>query len=373
MRTLSYYIFRDLMHDRWRSLLTILSLAVAVMGFLLLACLAQFFLTFGRQSRVENNLVVISADALDPMESSLNEDLLQAALQVAPDQIQRAFPALFRHLTIQGRIMQVWAVPLDEMTKALDLTLLNGQWPVGARQIVISTGVAQAASWGIGSRVNIYGTDFRVTGLVRSGEEDYGALWMTYSEGQHLFGMERGFQIAVLPLAPLADPESVRQKLQADPRISANYAVYLEKALSDRYSQVNQNLLTLSYLLALVSLLAITFGIYNATSLSLAERVHEITLLRVIGFTQGRLRGFLFARTMVLTLAAYGLGWAASLIVIHYLATHIPIDLLVAPVNLSLAPSASLLGMGLAGTFAFFGIWLTTGRLAVVSPLAGRE
>ncbi len=373
MRTLGYFVAKDLMHDRWRSVLTILSLAVAVVGYLLLASLAQAFLVFGKQSQVTDNLVILAADAIDPMESSLSEELLQTVRQIAPDQIQRTFPVLFRHLTIEGHIMQVWAVPLDEMPAALALTLLAGRWPVGPRQIVISEGVVQATSWGIGTNVNVYGADFQVTGLVQAGENNYGALWMSYTEGQRLFGMNRGFQIGYLPLVPLADPESVRQRLQADPRVSAHYAVYLENALSERYNQVNHNLLTLSNVLALVSLLAITFGIYNATSLSLTERGHEISLLRVIGFGHGRLRGFLFARTLMLTLAAYSLGWVASHVLINFLRTHTPIDLVVAPVVLSLTPSTSLFGLGLATAFAFLGIWLTAGRLTALSPLTGRE
>ena len=373
MDSLGYFIVKDLMYDRWRSLLTILSLAAVVVGFLLLASIAQVFLAFGTQSKVTDNLVIISAGAIDPMESSLKEDLLQTARQIAPNQIQRAFPVLFRHLTIQGRIMQVWAVPLDEMTGALGFVLLDGRWPIGPRQIVVSEGVPQTTSWGIGSSVNIYGTDFQVTGLVRSGENDYDALWMTYTEGQRLFGMEHGFQIAYLPLVPSSNPESIRQRLQADSRISAQYAVYLENALNDSHGQVSHNMLILSEILALVSLSAITFGIYNATSLSLTERGHEIGLLRVIGFTQGKLRGFLFVRILALTLAAYGLGWLVSLILINYLGTHIPMDLVVAPVVLSLTPSTSLLGLGLATAFAFLGIWLTTGRLATLSPLTGSE
>jgi hypothetical protein len=141
MRTLAYFIVRDLLHDRVRSLLTVLSLAVVVVGYLLLACLAGVFQTFGRQSHVTNNLVIISADALDPMESSLSADLLQTAREIDPGQVQRAFPMLFRHLTIQGRILQVSAVPLEEMSRAAGLTLLSGAWPLAPGQVVMSTGV----------------------------------------------------------------------------------------------------------------------------------------------------------------------------------------------------------------------------------------
>ncbi len=375
MRILGYFVANDLIHDRWRSLLTVLSLAVVVVGYLLLASLAQAFAEFGKQSQVTGNLVIVSAEALDPTEGSLSEDVLRTAQQVAPAQIQRTFPVIFRYLNIQGKTMQVCAVPLAEMPAALSLALVDGGWPSaqGERQVVISESIAQATSWKIGTSVNIYGEDFQVTGLVRSNGDDYSAVWMSYPEGQRLFGMKRGFQIGYLPLVPSADPESVRQRLQADPRISTHYSVYLENALSARYSQFNHNLQTLSSLLALVSLSAITFGMYNATSLSLNERSREISLLRVIGFTQAGLRGFLLVRTLVLTLAGYSLGWIAALFLIHTLSLQSPVDILVAPVVLSLSPSISLLGLLTATVFAFLGIWLTTGHLAALSPLTRSE
>ena len=84
MRILGYFVANDLIHDRWRSLLTVLSLAVVVVGYLLLASLAQAFAEFGKQSQVTGNLVIVSAEALDPTEGSLSEDVLRTAQQVAP-------------------------------------------------------------------------------------------------------------------------------------------------------------------------------------------------------------------------------------------------------------------------------------------------
>ena len=255
------------------------------------------------------------------------------------------------------------------MPAALDLILVLGRWPSGSRQIVVGEEIARVASWKIGSTVNIYGTDFQVTGLVRAADNNLSAIWMTYSEGQHLFGMSSGFQVGYLPLVPSADPESVRAKLQADPRISAHYSVYLENALSNGYNEVNHNLVTLSSIMATVSLLAITFGVYNSTSLSLTERGYEIILLRVVGFTQGKLRGFLFARALVLTLVAYSLGWVVVIIYFNYRYSHAPIGLSEAPLTLSLTLSASLFGMGLAIAFALLGVWLTSRRFGTLNPL----
>ena len=373
MRALAYFTFKDLFHDRWRSLLTILSLAVVVSGYLLLSSLSRAFFTVGKQSHVTNNLVILSADAIDPMDSSLDNDILQTALDVSPNQIVRAFPTLFRHMTIDGHLLQVRAVPLEEMPTALALTLVQGSWPSDSHQIVVGEEIAQAASWSIGSTVNIYGTDFQVIGLVRTAENNYGAVWMTYPEGERLFGTLHGFQVGYLALIPSANPESVRATLQADPRLSAGYTIYLENAVSDSYNLVNHNLVTLSSIMALVSLLAITFGIYTATSLSLTERSHEISLLRVVGFSQGKLRTFLFSRTLILTIAAYCLGWVTQIIFFYYQNSRASMGFSEVPLTLSLPASASLLGLGLAIVFAIVGVWLTSWRLAALNLLTGSD
>jgi ABC-type antimicrobial peptide transport system permease subunit len=373
MFILGYFTFKDLIHDRWRSLLTIGSLSVVVVAYLLLAALSHSLQSVGRQNRVTNNLVILSAEALDPMESSLEETVLQMALQAAPGKIGRVFPTLFHHLNIDGQIMQVRAVPLEEMPAALGLTLVQGAWPSGTHQVVIAEEIARATPWKTGSTINIYGTDFQVSGLVRSSESNIGAIWMNYTEGQLLFGTQHGFQVGYLSLAPSADPESVRAMLQDAPGISADYTVYLENAVSQSLSQVSYNLVILSGIMAVVSLLAITFGIYNSTNLSLTERSHEIQLLRLVGFTQDRLRRFLLARALVLTLSAYGLGWAVMHLYFNYRNLHAPLGVSEVPLNLVLTPTTSLLGILLAAVFAFLGVWLTSRRFAAQSPLIASD
>jgi ABC-type antimicrobial peptide transport system permease subunit len=368
---LGYFTFRDLLHDRWRSLLTILSLAVVVVGYLLLASLSQALVILSKQAQVTDNLLILAANTIDPQDSSIYEGVLKTALEISPDQIKLAFPLIFRHLTIEGQLMQVRAVALEEMSTSVGLTLILGGWPDGPRQVVVSEGAAELAAWKMGSTVNIYGTDFQVTGLVRTEENAFGSVWMTYSEGQHLFGTSRGFQVGYLSLVPSADPERVRAKLLADTRISTAYSVYLEHTFANSYNRSNSNLLTLSGLMVLVSLLVVTFGIYNATSLSLTERSLEIGLLHVIGFTLNKLRSFLLARALVLTLTAYSLGWLISLVFINQQRLHGSVDLIFQALRLT--PFSSLLGLGLAVLFAFLGVWLASRPLTTPNPLTGSD
>jgi ABC-type antimicrobial peptide transport system permease subunit len=363
MRALVHFTLKDLFHDAWRSLLIILSLAVMVVSFLLLAAISKAYSVFGKRIQTSNNLVIVSAGVIDPMESSLGTDILETAREIAPQQIRNAFPQIFRHLNIEGQIMQIIAVAPEEMETTLALRLLTGRWPVGLQEIGISEGAAQVTSWEIGSIVNIYGTDFQVTGILRPSANNYASIWMTYSEGQRLFGPEHGFQLGLLQLEATANPESVRLKIQADSRFLKKYSVYLVDALNNRYSQINRNLLIMSGLQAILSLLAITFGTYNANSLNLTERSREIILLRMIGFTKGRIRIFLYARSLVLTLLAFGFGWITAMLLISYQRLHAPISIQAAPLLLELTPMTSLLGLLLAVVFSLLGVLLTSGYI----------
>ncbi len=358
MLILLYYTVRDLIHDYKRSLLTIASLTVIVVSYLLLISLSQAYLTFGSDKETQN-LMVLSANAIDPMESTLSEDVLQTALAAAPGQIEHVFPVIFRHMNIEGQIMQVRGVALEDMEQYNNLELIQGQWPQSEQQIVISEGVIQITTWKIGTLVNIYGSDFQVSGIVRAGGNKFASIWMTFTAGQQLFGTQKGFQMGFLTVYPNIDPETVRLRLQADPRLSQQYAFYLENSLGDLYQQVNYNLLALSLIQTIISLLAITFGTYNATCLSLLERQVEMGLLRVIGFTQGKLGAIFFSRSAIQTGLAYLIGWMIATAVIDYQRSSHPISIESAPLTLGIGFSTSLLGLGLALFFSFMGVLIS--------------
>lgn len=371
MLALGYFTFTDLIHDRWRSLLTIFSLAVVVFGYLLLASLSQAINNFGKQTSVTQNLLVIASTAIDPMESSLEDSLLITLKDIAPDSISRVYPVIFRHMNIQNRVLQVRAVPLNEMSTSLALNLVAGDWPNGARELVVGEGIAKAANWKPDSVVNIYGTDFKITGLVRSTSSNAGVVWMTHSEGQKLFGTQRGYQIAYVVIDPKSNPEAIRAILQADQQINRSYSVYLENSVQENYLSASHNLITLSGIFALLSLTSITLGIYTATSLSLTERSHDILLLRLIGFTQEKILQILVSRAFILTSASYGLGIVIAALIFNYQNTHTSVGFSDSTLTLILTVPFSLIGFGLSIAFAFFGVWLTSSRIASTNLIAG--
>lgn len=371
MLTILIFTVKDLRHDRLRSGLTVLGIAAIVVAYLLLTALSQAFYVYTRQPHPSSGLVILAADALDPMESTLDESVLQSALAATPQHITRAFPVIFRHLNIAGQIMQVRAVPPQELTASFDLSLTAGEWADDPGEFVVNAQLAQIVGWQPNSVVTIYGSPFTLTGLVASQHSNSSAIWLNYADAEQLFGTRRGFQLVYLKLQPQSDPEAVRAALQADPALAACCRVYLESTLGTLYYQVNHNLITLTNLLAVIALLAITFGVYTATHLSLLERSHEVGLLRVLGFSSAAVGAVLLARTLLLALAAYGVGWAATTAFIAYHRAHVPMGISAAPLALTLPPGMVLLGLALTAAFACLGTWLSAAQSARRNPLAG--
>jgi ABC-type antimicrobial peptide transport system permease subunit len=371
MKALGYFTIKDILHDRWRSVLTISSLAVIMVGYLILSAASNTIKTMGQQTAPSSNLVVVAADVIDPMESTLNDSLLTTVLEVDPGYIDRTFPVIFRHLRVENRISQVRAVPVAEMPLSIGLTLVEGSWPAIDHEIVVGESLSRISKWKTGSSVNIYGSNFTVSGIVRSTEKNSGSIWMDYQAGRELFVQRKGYQAAYLVLTPGADPEEVRAFLQSDPNIDGQYTVYLESALSSNYQQLSRNIILLGSIMAVLALGAITFGIYNATSLSLAERSRQVILLRVLGFSRQKIQLVLTARALGLTLSAYAVSLAAALAFFTYQNANTVMGISDLQVNLGLSAVSVLAGLGLSILFTMAGVSLTTRNLLRANLVKG--
>ena len=373
MKALGYFTIKDILHDRWRSVLTISSLAVIMVGYLILSSASNTIKTMGQQTAPSSNLVVVAANVIDPMESTLDDSLLTTVADLDPGYIERTFPVIFRHLRVEDRISQVRAVPVLEMPLSLGLTLVEGSWPAADHEIIVGESLARASKWKTGSSVNIYGSNFSVSGIVRSTEKNSGSIWLDYDAGRDLFVQRKGYQAAYLVLTPGADPEEARAYLQSDPHIDGQYTVYLESALSSNYQQLSRNIILLGSIMSILALGAITFGIYNATSLSLAERSRQVILLRVLGFTRQKIQIVLTARALGLTLSAYAVSLAAALAIFAYQNANAVMGISDLQVSLNLSAGSVLAGLGFSILFTLAGVSLTTRNLLKINLAEGSK
>jgi hypothetical protein len=358
------YLLKDLFHDPGRSLLTIASLTIMVLSYLLTAALADSFQQFGSQPRIASqNLALLASDTLDPMQGSVSKEALDRSVQAIQEtfgaqSVRHAVPVILRTLLIGEWSMEIIAVSPTGMTEVYDLDLLDGHLPSGNTELAASEETLKLTGWQVGQAIQVYGQQFEIVGCIRYAAGKMASLWMTYAAGEALFSDRRGFQLGAINLAAGLDPEQVRTFLETVEGILPEYAVYLEQQVHERYVQLVQDILKLTIVFEVMALSIITFGIFNATHLTLAERSHEIALLRVAGFTPGAVRRILFGRAMLLTLAAYLIGWAlAALVALRSIPKSFALHSSV--FTLRLSATDLLVGLVLTILFAWLGVWLT--------------
>ena len=353
-------LLQDLLHEANRSLLTLLYLSLIIAMHLSITSLAGA-LSRSTQDMLTGpqNLLLLSADILDPTDSVIQAETLQsAAAHLASAQgegaVRKASPLFLRHLRIEGHVFQLAAAPPADFEDVFQLRLLEGAWPAGSRQAAASRSVLALIGKALGDSLLIYGAPFTISAVVDA-PGDRADLWLSLDAGQALFGAGRGFQVGVLQLASWMDPAAA-QALLEQVLGAEGYAVYQERQFSAQFSLSLQDMLAAANFFNLVSLLVISFGVYNITHLSLAERSAEIGILRTVGFSPARVRNILLLRTALMALLAFGLGWLA--VFAYVSAAQQPLMVYNTPLHLELTPLRTVYALALCLLFTALGVWL---------------
>jgi hypothetical protein len=358
------YLFKDLFFDRGRSILTIISLTAVIVSYLSASAISDVFMEYGSQPQTgSRDLLIMSDYALEPMQSKLDNSILQAAADVVlqefgPDSVRRVFPTIYRTLEINDRTMQVLAIPREDLMRGYGLILLEGDWPDSDEQVVVTQEGLQLNGWKIGDRILIRDRNLMITGCVHE-ELGTSTIWMTYSGGQKLFNVQRNFQVGVLQIDESLDLPTVQVTLEQDTHFPKGYAVYLNQQLYLRYTDLVRDLIKVASIIAALALLVIIFGTFNAASLTMVERKQDIAILQTIGFRSQVIRLFLLGRTLLQTLVAFLLAWGIVVIITIY-SLKFPVVFFAKTAVLRLSSKTILLGLLLTMLSASLGVWLTT-------------
>jgi putative ABC transport system permease protein len=234
--------------------------------------------------------------------------------------------------------------------------------------VAISEGAAHFAQWPVGQRLQIYGSDFRVSGIFQASGTKFSSVWMPIEEARRLFGPGAGYQMAFVQVAgEVAGEEGARcivPLLESDPRIGERYDVYLEDRFNERYTDLIEKVRNLTVIITGIALLGISFGTYNAANLSATERARELAILRAIGFSPATERAYLVLRVGLQSLLAYALGVLTAAIFVGALQAGEPLETCGVCLPFRLTPANILVGLGLALLLALAGAWFSTGKRA---------
>jgi putative ABC transport system permease protein len=308
--TLLRFVAGDLAADWRRSLLTVLAVAPIAAAFLIVMGISTGLrgpeIPLSRQ-----NILMVSANALDTASGRLDPAVLDLARATAGEDAASAGPMIFRPIKAGDSVVQLRAAPLSDWTEVHGLALLAGRLPEpGADEIAVTEGIEAATGWAPGDRVEIFGTEFAVTGSLRAPGTKFASVWMDFQRADRLFEGAAGFQIVAVRPAPGTDPVVLRDRLAA--AAPPEVAVYFESAIENEQAARSATAERLSQVAAGIAVAALAFAAFNLTALTLAERRRDLGIARALGFAPGTLSAAVVVRSALLAAAGYALGAAAA-------------------------------------------------------------
>lgn len=357
------FTFKDLVSDGWRTLITVTNLLVFLSCYFAMEAFAEAAYKFGNQPTDRSALLIVSRNVFDPSESVVTDEEFQPARELMPVYVKSVTPLMFKIIQANTSLLQLRAASLEDMQTVHSLSLVLGDWPTGAGDILIGEGALSGTGWTVGSTVRIYGSDFRISGIVRAPGTKFSSIWMRLDQAENLFNLQGVYQFAWIQLQPTADAEAVRMQLQNDPRLTDRFDVYFVDNLYQEYTKAVSDLKGLSSMLVLLALSAVMLGTYCNIFLILTERSREITILRAVGFQSGAIRGLIILRTLLQIAVAYLLAWGLTALLLNWFNRINPLSLHSIPLPVSISAFGLLLGAVLALIFGWVGVWLPTRHL----------
>jgi putative ABC transport system permease protein len=208
------------------------------------------------------------------------------------------------------------------------LTYVAGHPPVTASEASIDQSTADREGLNIGGTLRIAGEagvkSYRIVGIQRLGDTTSGGAGtaqLTLPEAQRLTGKEGEFDGISVQAAPGVSPEELSRRIREV--LPARVTVETGTQAAARQSQDIKDQLSFFRIILLVfggvALLVGSFLIFNTFSITIAQRIRELGMLRTLGATRGQiLRGMLLEATLIGVLGSVlgvvaGIGFAGAL------------------------------------------------------------
>jgi len=357
------FVIKDLTGDGWRTVITIINLLVFICSYFALVSLAEAAYNFGNQPTDRSALLIISRNVFDPSESTVTDLDFLPAEELIPKYVQSVSPLVFKIINANNNLVQLRAARLEDMQTVHSLKLISGDWPKGADEVVIGEGTAAMANWKIGDRLYIYGADFIISGLVRAPGTKFSSIWMTLDTATSLFNLKGTYQFAWIQLQSGVDADTVRSRLQNDPRLIDRFDVYFADNLYQEYTKAVSDMQGVSSMLVILALAAVMLGTYCNIFLILSERSRDITILRAIGVQSGTIRALITFRTLLQIAIGYILSFFGTSLLLAWFNRINPLTLHSIPLPVSISGKALLIGFFLSLFFGWAGIWIPTRHL----------
>jgi putative ABC transport system permease protein len=390
MPRLSSLAWRSLWARPLRTFLTIVGVALGVaVLFASLTTGATMDSALDRAAAADMGRADLRIEALE--ETGLTDAtvaIVQGAfgLDVAAPALQRetyiaAGPTVDASNPLPAPVTVMGVDPVAEL-RVHPIPLYAGRWlaAADARTAVISQTLADAQGLRLGNTITLSGTaaagptPFEIVGIAAGDGpllEGSGRLvYVTLAEARTLLGTSGVTRVDVLAKAGTSADELTGQlevMIQTQP-----YLLLTEADLAGSLRSQTSDFRGALLLVAAVVLFAGAFLIFNTLSMSVAERTHEVGLLRAAGTTRGQVMNLILIQAFVIGLLGSMIGVVAGFglgtLMIAFTQSTGPIELTGPAISVGGFVEALLVGLGLTIAAAMEPAW-RAGRIAPVEAM----
>ena len=171
--------------------------------------------------------------------------------------------------------------------------------------VIISSKLAQLAQVTVGERLTLDGHTFKVAGITENYVGHF--VYMDQASYQKIYGKQTS---ANSYLVQLRNPST--RKVQAVSRdmmnLAAVKAVRQNASMISLFNSVAKSLDTTMMILVVVSILLAIVILYNLTNINVAERIRELSTVKVLGFHNKEVTLYIYRETILLSIIGILMG-----------------------------------------------------------------
>lgn len=331
--------WRNIWRNRWRSLVIMLSVAIGLFAGLAVLSLYKGMMRSRIRTLIETETGHIQLHDssfkkdMDPVYTLKDPDQLNTYLNGQPEISGYALRSLATGMLASAsgsagvQLLGVQAAAENAISRLGDKIKTGHLFDTtGKAEILIGKKLAKKLKLKTGSRVVLTFTDtsttmvsaaFKVAGIYESDNAplDERNVYMPLPLLNNLLQIGNHFHEVSLRLS---HDESVDDLVSRLRKHFPGYQIESWKDLSPETDLMTRTVDEMSYLIIIIILIALSFGIINTMLMAILERTREIGMMIALGTTRYRIFMIILLETLLLTLAGTPVGILIALLAIGY-------------------------------------------------------
>ena len=185
---------------------------------------------------------------------------------------------------------------------------INGSvFDENVNEIIVGKSLAEEENYTIGDKVDVYGNEFKITGIYETGSIFYdSAMYTGLGKLQNLTDNEDKISSISIKIKKEANLTTVNDKIKSEYNntLSTITTEEMAQTIDDTLDMINSATTAIEALAIIIGGL----GVINTMMMTVFERTHEIGVLKSVGWTKKRILSMIMGESIVLTLISGIIG-----------------------------------------------------------------